>query len=111
MCKLVLDVISDPNFIELIDGIEETASYVNKSEVFIEAFLNTPSKGLNETPLHFAAKYGLKDVVALLVSYPQCSRTAKNKHGQTPMEVNNYRLFKWNKNHLNFDLMIFYNLR
>ncbi|CAG5075257.1 Similar to Ankle2: Ankyrin repeat and LEM domain-containing protein 2 (Mus musculus), partial [Cotesia congregata] len=87
MCKLVLDVISDPNFIELIDGIEETASYVNKSQVFIEAFLNTPNKGLNETPLHFAVKYGLKDVVALLVSYPQCSRTAKNKHGQTPMEI------------------------
>lgn len=87
MCKLILDVISDRNFIELIDGIEESASYVNKSKVFIDAFLNTPNKGINETPLHFAAKYGLKDVVALLVSYPQCSKTVKNKYDKMPIDV------------------------
>ncbi|XP_014294980.1 ankyrin repeat and LEM domain-containing protein 2 [Microplitis demolitor] len=87
MCKLILDVISDRNFIELIDGIEESASYVNKSKVFIDAFLNTPNKGINETPLHFAAKYGLKDVVALLVSYPQCSKTVKNKYDKMPIDI------------------------
>ncbi|KAK0162826.1 hypothetical protein PV327_006570 [Microctonus hyperodae] len=87
MCKLILDTVSDPEFVALHYGKDDSKTYVNRAQVLLDLYLNTPDKGLNETPLHFAAKYGLKDVVKLLVSYSQCIKTLKNKYDQIPMEI------------------------
>lgn len=53
----------------------------------LDLYLNTPDKALNETPLHFAAKYGAYDVVLVFVQYPQLQLHVKNKYGQTPKDV------------------------
>lgn len=58
--------------------------------IMLDLYLNTPDKALNETPLHFATKFGALQVVKVLVAYPQCDRTATNKFHQTAKDV-------WNK--------------
>lgn len=62
---------------------------VRKSRMLylLDTYLNTPDKFLNETPLHFAAKFGSLDIVELLVSYPECDRERKNTKGETPFDV------------------------
>lgn len=44
-------------------------------------------KKLNETPLHFACKFGSLEVVRILMSFDMCNRTVKNKHGKTPEDL------------------------
>ncbi len=53
----------------------------------LDTYLNTPDKFLNETPLHFASKFGSVEIVQLLVSYPECDRERKNNKGETPADV------------------------
>jgi ankyrin repeat protein len=55
----------------------------------LDLYLNTPDKALNETPLHFALKFGAGTVADVLISYPQCDKHARNKFGQTPRDVRN----------------------
>ncbi|XP_034936283.1 ankyrin repeat and LEM domain-containing protein 2 [Chelonus insularis] len=98
MCKLILSIISDNNFIEKAEGMELSKITIDRAKMFLDLFLNTPDKGLNETPLHFAAKYGLKDVVKVLVSYPECSKTCKNKFNLTPVDVICTRRFQEDQN-------------
>ncbi|OWF45782.1 Ankyrin repeat and LEM domain-containing protein 2 [Mizuhopecten yessoensis] len=40
-----------------------------------------------ETPLHFACKFGHKDVVSVIVSHPKVDRNLRNNNGQTASEV------------------------
>jgi ankyrin repeat protein len=75
-------------FIQLLYG-DDDASCEDRARILVDLYLNTPEKGLNETPLHFAVKYGLLSVVDVLVSYPQCDREARNKFGQAPRDVSN----------------------
>lgn len=46
-----------------------------------------PEKGLNETALHFACKFGALEVTRLILSYDICSRNALNKFGKTPEDL------------------------
>lgn len=55
--------------------------------MLVDLYLNTPDKSLNETPLHFAAKYGAVDVIAIFIQYPQLKINVKNKYNQTPRDV------------------------
>ncbi|VVC88891.1 unnamed protein product [Leptidea sinapis] len=55
--------------------------------ILLDLYLNTPDKAMNETPLHFASKFGAEEVVDVLTSFPQCNKAAINKHGQTPKDV------------------------
>ncbi|KAK2586506.1 hypothetical protein KPH14_011401 [Odynerus spinipes] len=87
MCELILNTVGDTEFMELFYGEERNKSYVDRADVLIDLYLNTPDKGLNETPLHFAVKFGLRDVVKVLVSYPQCIKTLTNKYKQTPADI------------------------
>lgn len=86
MCEFILNIVGDPEFIQLHFG-EIDKSNLDPAQIILDLYLNSPDKGLCETPLHYAAKYGYKDVVRVLVSYPQCIKTLKNKYEQMPIEV------------------------
>lgn len=87
IAELVLETISDDNFLRKLYQDESLESRRQRASILLDLYLNTPDKGLNETPLHFAVKFGAAKVVEVLVSYPQCDKYMKNKHGQTPQEV------------------------
>lgn len=61
--------------------------YKEFAEILVDRYLNTPDKGLNETPLHFAVKFGAEEAVDVLTSFPQCNRNAVNRHGEQPKDV------------------------
>ncbi|XP_014208802.1 ankyrin repeat and LEM domain-containing protein 2 [Copidosoma floridanum] len=88
MCELILNTVGNPEFVKLYYGDANIdKSYVDRASILQDLYLNTPDKGLNETPLHFATKYGHKDCVKALLSYPQCLKNPLNKHKQTPSDV------------------------
>lgn len=87
MCELILNTVGNPDFVRLLDGEDDCSNYLNRAQILVDLYLNTPDKGLNETPLHFAAKFGLKEVVRVLVSYPQCLKTVRNKYNQIPADI------------------------
>lgn len=87
MAELILSTISDPSFTKLLYGAAGENSYIVRPELLVDLYLNTPDKGLNETPLHFAAKYGAVEVVTVFVQYPQLKTDMKNKYSQTPRDV------------------------
>ena len=90
MCELILNTVGNPQFVKLLYGeTDGTTTYVDRASILQDLYLNTPDKGLNETPLHFATKFGLKDCVRMLLSYPQCLKTPLNKYQQTPGDVKN----------------------
>jgi len=87
ICELILNTIGHSKFLRLHYGDEECRSNLNLAQIMLDLYLNTPDKGLNETPLHFAAKFGYKDVVRVLISYAQCIKTLQNKYEQMPIDV------------------------
>ncbi|XP_034195040.2 ankyrin repeat and LEM domain-containing protein 2 [Osmia lignaria lignaria] len=86
MCELILSTVGNAEFIKLFYG-DECKSYVDRAQIMLDLYLNTPDKGLNETPLHFAVKFGLKNCVRVLVSYPCCIKTLPNKYKQLPIDI------------------------
>ncbi|XP_011883163.1 PREDICTED: ankyrin repeat and LEM domain-containing protein 2 [Vollenhovia emeryi] len=87
MCELILNTVGDPKFMRWHYGDDKCTTYLNPAQIMQDLYLNTPDKGLNETPLHFAVKHGHKDVVRVLISYSQCIKTLPNKFEQLPMEL------------------------
>ncbi|EFN79674.1 ankyrin repeat and LEM domain-containing protein 2 [Harpegnathos saltator] len=87
MCEFILKTVGNPTFIQLHYGDNECKSYLDPVQIILDLYLNTPDKGLNETPLHFAVKYGYKDIVRILVSYSQCIKTLRNKYEQQPIDI------------------------
>lgn len=78
---------SDVEFVKLLYGDDNEENALRRTKILLDLYLNTPNKGLNETPLHFASKYGAYEVVEVLVSFPECDRTLKNKYQKTAEEV------------------------
>jgi hypothetical protein len=74
-------------FIQLLYGIESEENCRQRAIFLLDLYLNTPDKGLNETPLHLAVKFGAIAVVQVLVSYPECDRSRINKFLKAPNEV------------------------
>jgi ankyrin repeat protein len=89
ICSLILQTVSNVAFIQLLYGDDDSASCQDRARILLDLYLNTPDKALNETPLHFAVKFGAVLVVDVLMSYPQCDKHARNKFGQTPRDVSN----------------------
>lgn len=87
MCEFILKTVGNPTFIQLYYGDDEYKTYVDPAHIMLDLYLNTPDKGLNETPLHFAVKFGYKDIVRILISYPQCIKILPNKYKQLPIDV------------------------
>jgi len=87
MCEFILNTVGDPKFMQWHYGEDKCKTYLNPAQIMQDLYLNTPDKGLNETPLHFAVKFGFKDVVRVLVSYSQCIKILPNKYNQLPIDV------------------------
>lgn len=85
----ILTTVSSVDFIRRLYGDYngETEAAEERCSVLLDLYLNTPDKGLNETPLHFATKFGAAKVVQILVAYPQCDKNAKNKFSQIPKDI------------------------
>lgn len=86
MCELLLDIIGDPQFIQLLYGKKNAHHCQETSSILQDLYLNMPERGRNETPLHLAAKFGALEVVDVLTSYAQCS-SRPNVEGQLPIDV------------------------
>lgn len=87
MCEFILNTVGDSKFIQWHFGETDCKSNLDPAQIMLDLYLNTPDKGLNETPLHFAVKFGYKDVVRVLVSYSQCIKNLRNKYEQLPIDV------------------------
>lgn len=87
IAELILKTVSNVNFIKRLYGAAGENSYVARPEVLLDLYLNTPDKGLNETPLHFAAKYGSIEVIKIFIQYPLLQICVRNKHQQSPKDV------------------------
>ncbi|KAG5889275.1 hypothetical protein JTB14_007037 [Gonioctena quinquepunctata] len=85
--ELILNTISDVEFIKLLYGDDNQQNAEDRTAVLLDLYLNTPNKGLNETPLHFASKHGGAEVVEILVSYPQCEKTLRNKFNKLAEQI------------------------
>lgn len=86
----VLSTVSKVDFFQKLYPDDTLESSERRSTFLLDLYLNTPDKGLNETPLHFASKHGSLECVRILTSYPACNKGRRNKFGQTPSDV---RLF------------------
>lgn len=87
IADFILKTISSKSFTEFLYGGAGDSSYLVRPEVMVDMYLNTPDKVLNETPLHFAAKFGSLEVIQVFIQYPQLQLSVKNKYGQTPKDV------------------------
>ncbi|KAL5233652.1 hypothetical protein ACI65C_001062 [Semiaphis heraclei] len=83
--RFIMECVTSSEFIKSLYGTEQ--SYLSRSEIIADLYLNTPDKAANDTPLHIASKFGHVDVVRELISYDQCILTSLNKYLQTPKDV------------------------
>ncbi|XP_029546106.1 ankyrin repeat and LEM domain-containing protein 2-like [Salmo trutta] len=82
MVQLLLDTLESPDFMRL--------KYPDDQEAMLHQrirYLNTPDKASNETPLHFACKFGCPDVVNMLCCHPGSDKQRQNKYNQKPSSV------------------------
>ncbi|CAB3225478.1 unnamed protein product [Arctia plantaginis] len=88
ICNLILTTVGNPTFVQTLYGMDADAESCKEfAAILVDRYLNTPDKAMNETPLHFAAKYGAEHVVDVLTSFPQCNTTAVNKFGEQPKDI------------------------
>jgi len=87
MAALIIDTIADPEFIRLQFGDCHEINYRQRSSILLDLYLNMPTKGLHETPLHIACKLGAARVVEVFVNVPECNRHLLNKDGLEPVEI------------------------
>ncbi|XP_075981882.1 ankyrin repeat and LEM domain-containing protein 2 isoform X2 [Anticarsia gemmatalis] len=88
ICNLILTTVGNPMFVQTLYGTDaDPDSCKEFAAILVDRYLNTPDKAMNETPLHFAAKFGAEHVVDVLTSFPQCNTTAVNKFGEQPKDI------------------------
>ncbi|KAM3965913.1 LOW QUALITY PROTEIN: ankyrin repeat and LEM domain-containing protein 2 [Aphomia sociella] len=88
ICNLILTTVGNPTFVQTLYGMDaDPESCKEFASILVDRYLNTPDKAMNETPLHFAAKFGAEDAVDVLTSFPQCNRTAVNKYGEQASDI------------------------
>ncbi|KAG1712234.1 Ankyrin repeat and LEM domain-containing protein 2 [Nymphon striatum] len=94
ICYLILDTIQNPDFIHSMFPRDPAFTQVQRMKLLLHSYLNTPDKGANETPLHFAAKFGHLEIIRLLTSHPACDKDRINKFEQKPCDVRKHFIFK-----------------
>ncbi|XP_030749829.1 ankyrin repeat and LEM domain-containing protein 2 isoform X2 [Sitophilus oryzae] len=85
--ELILNTISNPDFIKKLYGDDNQENAEQRCKMLLDLYLNTPTKGANDTPLHMASKWGAEKVVEVLLSYPECDKTRRNKFNFLAEEV------------------------
>lgn len=86
ICKLILEAISNLSFLKLLYGETSYQFCLDVMTILKDCYLNMPDKGCNETPLHFASKWGRHEIVELLTSYKEC-KMRPNKFGEYPADI------------------------
>ncbi|KAL0879341.1 hypothetical protein ABMA27_003117 [Loxostege sticticalis] len=88
LCNLILTTVGNPCFVQTLYGADADLEACKEfATILVDRYLNTPDKAMNETPLHFAAKFGAEGAVDVLTSFPQCNRAAVNKFGEQPKDI------------------------
>uniref|UniRef100_A0A8C7USZ0 LEM domain-containing protein n=1 Tax=Oncorhynchus mykiss TaxID=8022 RepID=A0A8C7USZ0_ONCMY len=87
MVQLLLDTLESPDFMRLMYPDDQEAMLHQRIRYLVDLYLNTPDKASNETPLHFACKFGCPDVVNVLCSHPATDKHRQNKYNQKPSTV------------------------
>jgi ankyrin repeat and LEM domain-containing protein 2 len=87
ICEFLLKTLNSVAFIQKLyvnDSIEQSRT---RSQHLLDLYINMPEKGLNETPLHFACKFGSLEVVRQIISFDVCSRNQLNKNQKTAQDL------------------------
>ncbi|XP_074156368.1 ankyrin repeat and LEM domain-containing protein 2 [Sminthopsis crassicaudata] len=87
ICQLILDTLENPEFMRLMYPDDDEVMLQNRIRYIVDLYLNNPDKTGNDTPLHFACKFGNADVVNVLSSHPGVIKNPRNKYLQTPEDV------------------------
>ncbi|XP_060752103.1 ankyrin repeat and LEM domain-containing protein 2 isoform X1 [Tachysurus vachellii] len=87
MTGVILETLQNPEFMRLMYPDDQEDMLWKRISYILDLYLNTPDKGSNETPLHFACKFGCPDVVNVLCSHPDIDKNCRNKYGQMPFSV------------------------
>ncbi|XP_034168686.2 ankyrin repeat and LEM domain-containing protein 2 isoform X1 [Pangasianodon hypophthalmus] len=87
MARLILETLQSPEFMRLMYPDDQEDMLWQRISYILDLYLNTPDKGSNETPLHFACKFGCPEVVNVLCSHPDIDKNCRNKYGQMPFSV------------------------
>lgn len=87
LCQLVLETIQDPSFMALLYSDDSEDVRFQRIAFLTDLYLNTPDRGLCETPLHFASKFGCVKAVEVLLSHPACDKSRKNKYGLEAKQI------------------------
>lgn len=87
MAQLLLDTLESPDFMRLMYPDDQDNMLYQRIRYIVDLYLNTPDRASNETPLHFACKFGCPDVVNVLCSHPTTDKHCKNKDRQMPSSV------------------------
>ncbi|GFU43647.1 ankyrin repeat and LEM domain-containing protein 2 [Nephila pilipes] len=87
MCQLILDILENPNFSELLYPEESPAMRARRMFQVRDLYLNTGTQKTGDTPLHYASKFGSIDCCKVLISHPQCDPEKKNVDGLIPKET------------------------
>ncbi|RXN18918.1 ankyrin repeat and LEM domain-containing 2 [Labeo rohita] len=87
MARLLLETLEDPEFMRLMYPDDQELMLQQRIRYIVDLYLNTPDKASNETPLHFACKFGCPEVVDVLCSHPSIDKHCRNKYDQKPSAV------------------------
>ncbi|CDQ57035.1 unnamed protein product [Oncorhynchus mykiss] len=87
MVQLLLDTLESPDFMRPMYPDDQEAMLHQRIRYLVDLYLNTPDKASNETPLHFACKFGCPDVVNVLCCHPATDKQWQNKYNQKPSRV------------------------
>lgn len=87
IARLLLETLEDPEFMRLMYPNDNELMLRQRIRYIVDLYLNTPDKASNETPLHFACKFGCPEVVDVLCSHPIIDKHCRNKYDQTPSAV------------------------
>ncbi|GAB6031281.1 ankyrin repeat and LEM domain containing 2 [Chamberlinius hualienensis] len=87
MFRLILQTVEDPKFMQLMYSDDKPSDNFRRIRNLVDLYLNMREKGLNETPLHIAAKFGATEIVAILMAHPLCDKNPVNKYNETPTDV------------------------
>ncbi|KAL2087714.1 hypothetical protein ACEWY4_016542 [Coilia grayii] len=85
--QLVLETLENPDFMRLMYPDDQETMLWERMNYIVDLYLNMPDKQNNETPLHFACKFGCPEVVNVLCSHPATDKQHRNKYNQRPASV------------------------